>query len=143
MAPQKHKLYAAAESCFIDQGMTCAAIAKQLGLREATLSEWRKAMRWDDMRKTALSAPSKIRELLLTEMQNISSGGKAAIDTDGLSKVAKALQYFDGKVSLSVVIAVLKEVDNYIVEVSPQEAAKIVDYHRMFITHRAQVDSQK
>ena len=143
MTPPKHRLYTAAESCFFDQVMTYAAIAEHLVIREATLSEWRRSMKWDDKRKIALAAPSKIRDLLLDEMQNISAGGKANIDTDGLSKVAKALQYFDGKVSLSVVIAVLKEVDNYLAEVSPQEAVKIVEFHRLFIRHWAEIDSQK
>lgn len=100
-------------------------------------------MKWGEKRKSALSAPSKIRELLLDEMQSISAGNKARIDTDGLSKVAKALQYFDGRISLPVVIAVLKEVDNYIAELNPQEAVKIVEYHRLFVQRRAEVDSQR
>ena len=95
--PPKHKLYTAAYNCFVEQGMTCAGIADMLGIREATLSEWRRAMKWDEKRKAMLAAPGKIRELLLNEMQNVADGNPARIDTDGLSKIAKALQYFDGK----------------------------------------------
>lgn len=73
----------------------------------------------------------------------IAERNKARLDTDGLSKVAKSLQYFDGKVPLSVVISVLKEVDNFVAEINPQEVVKITEYHRMFIQHRAQVDSLK
>lgn len=100
-------------------------------------------MKWDEKRKAMLAAPGKIRELLLNEMQNVADGNPARIDTDGLSKIAKALQYFDGKVPLTVVITVLKEVDNFIAEVAPQEIARQTDLHRMFIAHRAQVDSLK
>ena len=141
--PPKHKLYTAAYNCFVEQGMTCAGIADMLGIREATLSEWRRAMKWDEKRKAMLAAPGKIRELLLNEMQNVADGNPARIDTDGLSKIAKALQYFDGNVPLTVVITVLKEVDNFIAEVAPQEIARQTDLHRMFIAHRAQVDSLK
>nr|DAS26067.1 MAG TPA: Protein of unknown function (DUF1804) [Caudoviricetes sp.] len=143
MTTPKHKLYTAAYNCFVEQGMTCAGIAELLGIREATLSEWRRGMKWDEKRKASLAAPGKIRELLLDEMQWIAEGNKARLDTDGLSKVAKSLQYFDGKVPLSVVISVLKEVDNFVAEINPQEVVKITEYHRMFIQHRAQVDSLK
>ena len=143
MTTPKHKLYTAAHNCFVEQGMTCAGIAELLGIREATLSEWRRGMKWDEKRKASLAAPGKIRELLLDEMQWIAERNKARLDTDGLSKVAKSLQYFDGKVPLSVVISVLKEVDNFVAEINPQEVVKITEYHRMFIQHRAQVDSLK
>lgn len=123
--------------------MTCAGIAELLGISEQTLSTWRRSMKWDEKRKASLAAPGKIRELLLDEMQWIAEGNKARLDTDGLSKVAKSLQYFDGKVPLSVVISVLKEVDNFVAEINPQEVVKITEYHRMFIQHRAQVDSLK
>ena len=108
MTTPKHKLYTAAYNCFVEQGMTCAGISDMLGIREATLSEWRRGMKWDEKRKASLAAPGKIRELLLDEMQNVADGNPARIDTDGLSKIAKALQYFDGKVPLTVVITVLK-----------------------------------
>ena len=143
MTTPKHKLYTAAYNGFVEQGMTCAGIAELLGIREATLSEWRRGMKWDEKRKASLAAPGKIRELLLDEMQWIPERNKARLDTDGLSKVAKSLQYFDGKVPLSVVISVLKEVDNFVAEINPQEVVKITEYHRMFIQHRAQVDSLK
>ena len=143
MTTPKHKLYTAAYNCFVEQGLTCAGISDMLGIREATLSEWRRGMKWDEKRKASLAAPGKIRELLLTEMQWIAEGNKARLDTDGLSKVAKSLQYFDGKVPLTVVITVLKEVDNFIAEVAPQEIARQTELHRMFIQRRAQVDSLK
>ena len=143
MTTPKHKLYTAAYNCFVKQGMTCAGISDMLGIREATLSTWRRGMKWDEKRQESLAAPGKIRELLLKEMQWIADGNKPRLDTDGLSKVAKSLQYFDGKVSLSIVISVLKEVDNFIAEVAPQEITRQTELHRMFIQHRAQVDSLK
>ena len=143
MNKPKHKLYTTAETLFVEQGMTCTATAEMLGIREGTLSEWRKNQLWDDKRKKAISTPDAIRRLLLDELQSISAGNKPRIDTDGLSKVAKTIQYFDGRVALSVVISVLKEVDNYIAEIDPGVAVDMAKYHQMFVTHRAKIDSLK
>lgn len=139
----KHKLYICAETLFVDQGMTCNAIAGQLDISEVTLSKWRKQMAWDTKRDQALSAPHKIREVLLEELKNISEGKKASIDTDGLSKVAKTMQYFDGKISLAIVISVLKECDYFWAEIDPEKAIDISECHKLFVNHRARQDSLK
>lgn len=143
MSTPKHKLFTTAESLFVEQGLTCAAIAEQLGLTEGTLSKWRNTMQWDDKRKRVLSTPDAIRHLLLDELQSISEGNKPRIDTDGLSKVAKTIQYFDGRIALAVVISVLKEVDNYIAEIDPTKAVEVARYHQLFVSHRAKIDSLK
>lgn len=139
----KHKLYDAAYTLFVEQGMTCAAIADTLSLREPTLSEWRTAMQWDEARKRILSAPDTIRRLLLEQMEKVSSGEKVTIDTDALSKIAKALTYFDGKVPLTVVYSVIKEFDLFMAEVAPHKAFEFTEYHKMFLHRRAQLDSMK
>lgn len=143
MQAPKHKLYNVAETLFVEQGMNCTAIAEQLGLTEATLSKWRNTMQWEDRRKTQLSTPSKIRTLLLDELENISSGKKSSIDADGLIKVAKTLQYFDSRVALSVVISVFKEFDNWMAEDDPQLAIRFTEKHRQFVNYRAKQDSLK
>ncbi|MGL5683595.1 MAG: transposase [Marinifilaceae bacterium] len=139
----KHKLYTVAESLFIDQGMTCNEIAEQLDITEATLSKWRNTMEWDQRREDVLSSPDKIRTLLREELKSIAAGNKAKMDTDALSKVSKALQYFDGKVGLAIVISVFKEFDTWMTGVDPAMAIKFTEYHRIFIHERAQQDSLK
>lgn len=139
----KHKLYNTAENLFVENGMTCNAIAEQLELTESTLSKWRNGMNWDQKRQVELSTPDKIRRLLLDELQSISEGNKPKIDTDGLSKVSKTLTYFDSKVALAVVISVFKEFDNWMAEIDPVMAAKFTDYHRQFANYRAQLDTLK
>ena len=144
MATQpKHKLYSVAESLFVEQGLTCSAISVQLGITEVTLSKWRKQMDWDAKRDRMISTPIKIRELLLEEMKSVSEGNKAKIDADALSKINKALTYLDGKVSLSVVISVFMEFDNWMAEVDPQKAIDFTEYHKLFIAYRAEQDSLK
>lgn len=139
----KHKLYSDAETMFTEHGSTCTEISETLGITEATLSKWRNQMRWDTMREEILSSPDKIRKILREELQWIAQGKKSRVDTDALSKVSKTLQYFDGKVALSVVIAVLKELDNYMAEIDPAKAVEFTEYHKIFIGHRAKLDSLK
>lgn len=144
MATQpKHKLYSVAESLFTEQGLNCSAISLQLGITEATLSKWRNSMDWDSKRDSIVSTPAKIRELLLEEMKSVSSGNKAKIDADALSKINKALSYLDGKVSLSVVISVFMEFDNWMAEADPKKAVDFTEYHKLFIAYRAEQDSLK
>lgn len=144
MATQpKHKLYSVAESLFTEQGLNCSAISLQLGITEATLSKWRNIMDWDSKRDSIVSTPAKIRELLLEEMKSVSSGNKAKIDADALSKINKALSYLDGKVSLSVVISVFMEFDNWMAKADPKKAVDFTEYHKLFIAYRAEQDSLK
>lgn len=143
MKQPKHSKYTTAENMFIVHGYTCTFIAEQLQLTETTLSKWRTAMKWDDQRKQELAAPGKIRSILLDEIESISSGNKPNIDTDALSKVAKTLSYFDGKIALSIIISVFKEFDNWMTENDPELAVRFIEYHRRFANYRASIDSLK
>lgn len=143
MKRPKHKLYGAAYTLFVEQGMTCAAIAETLGIREGTLSKWRQDMNWDDDRRRTLAAPDAIRRILLEEMEKVTRGEKTFIDTDTLSKIGKALTYFDGKLSLTIIIAVLKEFDLFMAEVAPHKAVEFLEYHKMFTHHRAKLENMK
>ncbi len=143
MATPKHKLYKDAETLFVEQGMTCAAIAEQLSITEATLSKWRNTMKWDTLREAALAAPGTIRKILTCELQHIAAGGAPRVDADALSKVAKSLNYFDGRVSLSVIISVFKELDTWMAGVDPARAVEISEAHRLFVNHRAEIDSNR
>ena len=116
MDTPKHRLYKDAEALFVENGLTCSAIAEQLKLTEATLSKWRRQMNWDGLRGAALAAPNK---------------------------VAKALSYFDGRVALSVVVSVFIEFDNWMAGIDPAKAVEFTEYHRRFVNHRAEVDSNR
>jgi len=139
----KHKLYDDAETLFVEQGLTCNAICEQLNITEATLSKWRGQMNWDKRRENFLSSPGKIRQLLQQELKTVVEGNKTKVDTDALSKIAKTLQYFDGRVSLPVIVSVFKEFDEWVVGVDPETAVKFTEYHKSFLNHRAKLDSLK
>lgn len=139
----KHKLYEAARTMFIEHGTTCAAIADTLGLHESRLSEWRNKMKWDDDRRRLLSTPDTIKKLLLEDLERVANGQPAQTDVKALCKLKNALEYFDGKVSFSVVLAVIRELDNFIAETDPQKALEHTDCHKQFLAHRAKLDSLK
>lgn len=146
MKPKKkprHRLYDDTYSMFVEYGMTCTAISEMTNISEATLSKWRNEMSWDRMREETLARPDKIREILLKELKSVAEGNKAKIDTDALSKINKTLQYFDGKLSLPVIVAALKECDNFIVAIDPQKALEISEWHKSFILERAKMESLK
>ena len=129
----RHKLYSAAETLFIDNGLPCSEISEQLDIPEQTLSRWRKSMDWDQRRNQMAVAPNIIRQKLTDEIKLISEGNKPTINADALSKAAKALQYFTGTVSLPVIIAVFKDFDNYMASVDPQMAIQFTRYHKQYI----------
>lgn len=146
MKPKKkprHKLYDDAFSMFVEYGMNCSTISEMTGITEPTLSKWRNDMNWDRMREETLARPDKIREILLKELKSIAEGNKAKIDTDALSKISKTLQYFDGKLSLPIIVAAMMECDNFIVTIDPQMALTISEWHKKFIHERAKTESLK
>lgn len=138
-----NKLYDVAETLFVEKGMTCAAIAEDLKIREATLSGWRAKMKWDDTREQFLTTPGAIRKLLIEELKLVAGGNPSRIDTDALSKIAKTLTYFDGKIALPVIVTVLKDYDNWNAELHPHEALKEMDKHRAYLHHLAKLESLK
>lgn len=143
MKRPKHRLYNVAETLFVEQGMTCAAIAGELSIREATLSEWRNGMKWDEQRQRHLSTPGVIRQMLLEAMERVAKGEKSKIDTDALSKIGKALTYFDGKVALNIVISVFKDFNYFMADHHPHKAVDFLKYIKQFIHERAKAESYK
>ena len=143
--PQKptHKLYDVAESLFVEKGMTCAAIAEDLSISERSLSKWRDKMKWNEQRQKHLSTPGAIRKLLLDELEHVAGGGERRIDTDALSKIAKTLTYFDGKIALPVIITVFKDYDQYNAELYPHEALKEMRKHKDYLHHLAKLEALK
>lgn len=129
----RHKLYATAETLFIDNGMTCIDISARLDIPEQTLSRWRKTMEWDKRRSQLAVAPNVIRQKLTDEIKRISEGHDPSIDADALSKAAKALQYFNGTISLPVIVSVFKDFDNYMASVDPKTAVLFTRFHKQYI----------
>jgi len=135
------KKRAIAERMFIEDGETAKAIAAYLDVSEQTISRWRKGRpgekSWDLRRAEVLSAPHKIKELLIQQLEKIANGEKATIDADALAKISKVLETVSGKISVQVVLSVFKEFDNWMASQDPEQAIKFLEWHKAFILHKA------
>lgn len=135
----RHKLYADAETLFVEGGLNAVAIAETLTISEVTLSSWRKKFAWDKKRDDYLASPGKIREMLLSEIKKIAEGQKSSIDADALSKIQKVFLSFEKQsTSIPVTMSVFKAFDNWIVENSPQMAVPFTEWHKRYLHHLAQ-----
>lgn len=138
------KIRSAAEIQFIELGMSAKAISDDWDVSEATLSKWRKGKAgekdWDTRRAEFLSAPHKIKELLLGELMKVSQGEKSTIDADALSKLSKVIESISGKVSLQVSLSVLKEADNYTASQDPKAAIEVSKWHKRYLHHKASME---
>lgn len=130
-----------AERMFIDQGMSGIAISEEIEISTKTISKWRKDGEWDSRRTQTLSAPHKIKELLLEELNKVASGEKSTIDADALAKISKVIDTLTDKVSVQVVLTVFKEFDSWMVDQEPEMAVKFLEFHKSFILHKASQES--
>lgn len=130
-----------AERMFIEEGMSGKAIASELEVSEVTVSAWRKKGNWDERRSQVLSAPHKIKEILLKELNNVASGQKPSIDADALAKISRVVEAVSSKTSTQIVITVFKEFDNWMAEQDPEMAVKFTEFHKSFILYKAQLES--
>lgn len=126
-----------AEQLFINEGYNAKTISQMVDISEPTISKWRTKFNWEKRRTEILAAPHKIKELLLAEMEKISKGEKSLVDADALSKIAKAIQSVDQKISLQVIVSVFKEFDNWMADNDPAMAINFLDYHKKFLLTRA------
>ncbi|MBL7868874.1 MAG: hypothetical protein JNM71_12740 [Flavobacterium lindanitolerans] len=138
------KKRALAERMFINDGMTCKEIAVQIDTSEQTLSRWRKGRTgekdWDSRRAEVLSAPHKIKEILLKELQLVAEGQKPNVDADALAKISKVLETVSGKVSVQAVLSVFQEFDNWMASQEPETAVSFLEWHKKFIIHKASIE---
>lgn len=128
------------ERLFIENGYTLKAVAETVGVSENTVSTWAKKYDWKNRKLNLDSAPHKIKELLLTELEVVASGGKPNFNSDDIAKITRALERVDKKVSTQMIISVLKEFDNYLLSIDiPTELLnQSLDLHKQFIHYKIQ-----
>ncbi len=135
-----------AEDLYIRAGMTGRDIADQLGVTEQTVSRWKKGRNgeksWDERKNEMQLTPMKVKELLIKEAANIANGTGSQIDADQLSKIVAAIDRLDRKINTRIVFDVLREFDNWFVEVNPQMAVELTKFHKMFLQHRISIETQ-
>jgi hypothetical protein len=138
------KKRALAERYYIEENWPDEKICEDLDIPRKTLWVWKKGRKgespWDERKLTVLSAPHKIKELLLKEMEKVSRGEKSEVDADKLVKMSTAMQAIDKRVNVQITISVLKELDSFMAETNPEMAVKMLQFHRMFIHYKADTE---
>lgn len=136
-------LMALAKRMFVEEGMTAKAIANAVDVTPQTIGRWRKgigkdAISWDEERKQFLATPYNIKKLLSKELTTMVSGGEATLDIKGINEVIKALKSVSENTSVQVVFTVFKEFDNWMAEQEPETAISFLEWHKLFLLHKAQ-----
>lgn len=138
-------LRAMAERMFVEEGMTAKSIAAALDITEQTVGRWRKGIQgdvsWDDKKTQFLSAPSNIKKLLMNELNHLSKGGDATIDVKSIADVTKVISTLSDKANLQITYTVFKEFDNWMAEQDPDAAIQFLEWHKLFLLHKAQFES--
>ncbi|SHK69639.1 hypothetical protein [Epilithonimonas mollis] len=133
---------ALAERMFVEEGMTAKSIAVATDVTEQTIGRWRKGIQgdisWDDKRSQFLSGPNNIKKVLMTELSGLADGKQASIDVKAISAVTKAIELLSDKVSAHIVMAVFKEFDSWMASQDPDQAIKMLEWHKMFLLYKAQ-----
>ena len=124
-----------AEQMFVNYQMTAKAIAETLDIEEKTIGKWRNEGEWDKKRSEFFASPGKIRQTLLAELQRVATGEAASIDADSLSKITKAIDTLNDKMSPQLVIEMIMMLDNYLADYNPQLANECLEPHKSFIRH--------
>lgn len=130
-----------AERFYITDGLPDHQVCELADIKQKTLWTWKKGRKgelpWGERRQLVISAPHKIKELILEDMERVANGEKPKINADTLVKMSKTLETIDKGVNVQTVISVLKEFDNWLSETNPELASKAVDFHKKFIHFKA------
>jgi len=131
-----------AESLYVEKGVSPQAIALELDRNIKTIYSWRDKYNWDDTKELFESGPMELKKILLKEAVRIVKGEKAlddngepkpGIDADSLSKVMKAYDYMNKKLSIEVFRDAFVDFDNYMTTIDPKVAYEFTKYHKMFL----------
>jgi transposase-like protein len=134
-----------AETLYVEKGLSPQAIAEELGRNIKTIYAWRDKYRWDATKDLFQSGPTELKKILLNEAVRIAKGEKRldaegnevkGIDADSLSKVMKAYDYMNQKLSIEVFRDAFVEFDYWMVTVDAKIAGEFTKYHKMFLQNK-------
>ncbi|MEQ3500607.1 DUF1804 family protein [Tenacibaculum sp. SSH1-16] len=139
----KETLRALAEKMFVEQGMTAKAIAEAIDVTQQTIGRWRKGhgenpISWDEKRRSFLAAPHNIKKTLMDELTKVAEGKDASIDVKALASITRVIETLSDKVSVQIVYTVFREFDNWMAEQDPEIAVSFLEWHKLFLLHKAQ-----
>jgi len=131
-----------AETLYVEKGISPQAIALELDRNIKTIYSWRDKYSWDETKDLFESGPMELKKILLKEAVRIVKGEvingddgkpKPGIDADSLSKVMKAYDYMNKKLSVEVFRDAFVDFDNWMTTIDPKVAYEFTKYHKMFL----------
>lgn len=131
-------VHSLAERMFVEEGLTAKAIADATDMSEQTIGRWRKDGNWDEKRKQFLQAPQNIKKAITEELQRLTSGYEAQLDMKAINAAIKAQREISDEIGVQVVYSVFKEFDNWMASQDPEQAVKFLEWHKLFLIHKAQ-----
>jgi Putative ATPase subunit of terminase (gpP-like). len=131
-----------AEMLYVEKGLSPQAIADELNRNIKTIYSWRDKHDWDSTKELFQAGPTELKKILLKEAVRIAKGEARkdndgneikGIDADSLSKVMKAYDYMNSKLSIEIIRDVLIKRDYWMTGIDPKRAAEDTKYNRMFL----------
>lgn len=131
-----------AEEFFIENiDTTLTEVAEHYKVSLNTVSAWARKYDWKDKRLNFHASPTKIKQLLQTELLNIADGKEPTLPADAISKLMSTLDRLEKKADPIVVHKILKDLDNFISEIDPAFAKECTKYHKQFLQHRINLEN--
>jgi hypothetical protein len=139
-----------AESLYVEKGVSPQAIALELDRNIKTIYSWRDKHNWEETKELFESGPMELKKILLKEAVRIVKGEKSlddngqakpGIDADSLSKVMKAYDYMNKKLSVEVFRDAFVDFDNWMTTIDPKVAYEFTKYHKMFLQDKISQES--
>ena len=131
-----------AEMLYCEKDISPQAISGELGRDIKTVYAWRDKYQWDSTKELFHTSPNVLKKILLNEAMRIAKGEKRLdadgkeikpIDADSLSKIMKAYDYMNSKLSPEVIRDVLMKRDLFMTTVDPKRAVEDTKYNKMFL----------
>jgi hypothetical protein len=131
-----------AEMLYCEKGISPQAISEELERDIKTIYAWRDKYKWDNTKELFTTSPNRLKKILLNEAMRIAKGEKRlddsgneikGSDADSLSKIMKAYDYMNSKLSPEVIRDVLMKRDVFIASIEPKRAVEDTKYNKMFL----------
>ena len=127
-----------AERLYVEEGWTATSIAATVGVNRNTVSNWVKKYKWQEKKDELLAAPHKVKQIILQEIQRVVAGEPPTFNSDDLSKLTRALERVDQKVSVQMIISVFKAYNNWLAsqEVDNDFLLTHIDHSKMYLQYQ-------
>ena len=134
-----------AKSLFLRGDSNPKVIAEIVEVPESALREWIKAGMWDEMRKSLLATRSAQLSMLYGQLDTLNRERMAALhddnpkakpDTDGMLKIAKAINLLEAKTGIGEMVETGMDFITFVQGIDFADAKFIHGYYDRFIKTR-------